>query len=303
MGNYMAFDIGGTSVKYAVVNKESKIVEKGKIQTPKKDLNELVLLILNVISNYREKYTFEGLAMSFPGAVNNNTGFIGGVSAVPYIHGPNIREILEKETGYKVSLENDANCAALAEVWIGTAKGANDVLFVVCGTGIGGAVIKDRKIHTGKHLFGGEFGYMIMEKDYENETFKTWSDTGSTAALVKRVAGLKGIPEEELNGEIIFKLAEEGDEICKKSVDIFYRNLAEGIYNLQYCYDPDMIVIGGAVSAREELISELNKKIEFLNKRVPTSKLKINIKRCEFSNDANIIGAVYNFINTFSKTN
>lgn len=299
MKYYMAFDIGGTNVKYAVVDESANIVEKGKFPTPKGKLDDLTSIIVNITNRFEDKYAFQGLAMSFPGAVNNETGFIGGISAVPYIHGPNIREILENKTGYMVSLENDANCAALAEVWKGAAKDVKDGLFVVCGTGIGGAVIKDRKLHTGKHLFGGEFGYMVVEKDYENETFEIWSNTASTAALVRRTADLKGISSEELDGELIFKLAEEGDEVCQKSVDIFYRNLADGIYNLQYFYDPEMIVIGGAISARKDLVLQLNKKIDYLKTKVPNSKLEINIEKCVFSNDANIIGAVYNFMNTF----
>lgn len=299
MKHYMAFDIGGTNVKYAVVDESANIVEKGKFPTPKGELDDLTSSIVNITNGFKEKYVFQGLAMSFPGAVNNDTGFIGGISAVPYIHGPNIRKVLENKTGYKVSLENDANCAALAEVWKGAAKDVKDVLFVVCGTGIGGAVIKDRKLHTGKHLFGGEFGYMIVEKDYENESFEIWSNTASTAALVRRTADLKGISSEELDGESIFKLAEEGDELCQKSVEIFYRNLAEGIYNLQYFYDPEMIVIGGAISAREDLVLQLNKKIDYFERKVPNSNLEVNIQKCVFSNDANIIGAVYNFMNTF----
>jgi glucokinase len=295
----MAFDIGGTNVKYAVVNSEAEIVEKGKFPTPMSGIDELISSIGKIANGYKEKYSFLGLAMSFPGSVNNKTGFIAGISAVPYIHGPNIRGLLEKETGLKVSMENDANCAALAEVWKGVAKDCNDVLFVVCGTGIGGAVIKDKMLHTGKHLFGGEFGFMIMEKDYETGQFNTWSGTASTAALVRKAAELKGVPVSELDGEIVFKLAEQGDEACKKAIDSFYRSLAEGIYNLQYSFDPEMVVIGGAISAREDLIPELNKRIEYLNKNIATSMLDVRVEKCAYSNDANIIGAVYNFMNTF----
>jgi glucokinase len=296
----MTFDIGGTNVKYAVVNSEAEIVEKGKFPTPKTGIEDLISSIGQVTRSYSDKYSFLGLAMSFPGSVNNETGFINGISAVRYIHGPNIRELLEKETGFKVSLENDANCAALAEVWKGVAKDAKDVLFVVCGTGIGGAVIKDKKLHTGKHLFGGEFGFMIMEKNYETGEFQTWSGTASTIAMVRNAAKLKGVDMEELDGEKVFKLAEQGDEACQKAIDMFYKSLAEGIYNLQYSFDPEMIVIGGAISAREDLISEIHKRLDYLNEHVATAMLRdIRVEKCAYSNDANIIGAVYNFMNTF----
>ncbi|ERI94411.1 ROK family protein [Clostridiales bacterium oral taxon 876 str. F0540] len=301
MKYYMAFDLGGTNLKYAVVDREANIIEKGKFPTPKQSIEELVSLIGKTTENNKSKYEFDGIALSFPGVVDNKSGFIGGASAVPYIHGPNIRELIEKETGFRTAMENDANCAALAEVWKGVAKDAEDVLFIVVGTGIGGAIIKDRKLHTGKNLYGGEFGYMITERDYEKQQFKIWSTTASTNAIVQKAAELKGICAQELNGEMVFDMAEKGDELCQKAIDYCLMSLAEGIFALQHMFDPDMIVIGGAISAREDIIDQLNKRIDILMKNISAARLYPRIERCKFNNDANIIGAVYNYMNTFKE--
>jgi glucokinase len=295
----LAFDVGGSNVKYAVVNEEAEIIEKGKSPVYKDNIDQFINSIVEIVSSYKIKYELIGIAMSCPGAVNNETGFIAGDSAVPCIHGPNIRELLEGATGLRVSLENDANCAALAEVWRGVAKDVKDALFIVIGTGIGGAIIKDKRLHTGKHLYGGEFGFMLMETDYENKVFKGWSETASTYAIVKKAAALKGVSPDGLNGEIVFWLAKEGDEQCKKAIDSCFNSLAMGIYNLQYIYDPEMIVIGGAISSREEIIEEINKRIEYLNSNISIARLSPRIERCAYSNDANLIGAVYNFMCTF----
>lgn len=299
MKHYMSFDLGGTNIKYAVVNDNAEIIEKGKIATPKRNLDELIALIEEITNRFKEKYEFKGVAMSCPGAVDNIRGIIGGSSAIPYIHGPNMRELIQEKTGLRVSLENDANCAALAEVWKGVAKNVNDVLFVVCGTGVGGSIIKNKTLHTGQHLHGGEFGYMIMDKDFEKGIFKTLSDTGSTHALIKKAAELKGILPEELNGEMVFKLAEENDEACKKAIDSFFMYLATGIYNLQYMYDPEMIVIGGAISARDDIVEEINKRLDIIMKNITYAKVYPRVERCAYLNDANILGAVYNFMSTF----
>lgn len=300
MKYYMAFDLGGTNVKYALVNSEAVIIAKGKRPTPKSGLEELMDIIGEVTKKFEKMYHIEGIAMSCPGAVDDARGIIEGASAIPYIHGPNIRQLIENRTGYRVTMENDANCAALAEVWRGVAKEAKDVLFVVCGTGIGGAVIKDRKLHIGKHLFGGEFGFMIMEKDFEKGIYKNWSETASTYALVKTAARLKGISPEELNGEMIFKLAEEHkDEGCIKAIELFFHYLAMGIYNLQYIYDPEMIVIGGAISEREDLVDRINEKLDAMISNIPIARIYPKVGKCAFSNDANILGAVYNFTNLF----
>ena len=109
------------------------------------------------------------MALSLPGAVDSETGIIGGSSALDYIHGPNIKEELEKRLQVRVEMENDANCAALAEVWKGAASDVNDCCFIVSGTGIGGAVVKNKRIHKGQHLHGGEFGYMIADFNFETK--------------------------------------------------------------------------------------------------------------------------------------
>lgn len=306
MGNYVAFDIGGGSVKYAIVDEEANIVDKGNFKTPhsedeKKDLEELIENMSSITSNYKKKYELLGVALSAPGAVDNESGFIKGSSALPYIHGPNIKELLENATGYKVSMENDANCAALAEVWKGVAEGCKDVLFVVSGTGIGGAVIVNGKLHTGLHLHGGEFGYMIAEADFKNKKFATWSDKGSTKALARRAAELKGIDKSELDGKKVFELADNGDEDAITAVNEYFETMAKFIYNLQYSFDPEIVVIGGAISAREDLVDRIQEKLNIIHDNITIAKVRSNVKICKYFNDSNIIGAVYNFKATFSK--
>ncbi|MGL4521898.1 MAG: ROK family protein, partial [Bacilli bacterium] len=226
------------------------------------------------------------------GAVNNATGFIEGASAVPYIHGPNIREAMESAFGMRVAMENDANCAALAEVWKGAASDVDDAMFLVCGTGIGGAVIKNRKLHVGKHLHGGEFGYLLM--DWRGDTLRNWSAAGSTNALVGHAAELLGVDKASLNGEQVFRQADEGNVECQTAIANFYETMCVGIFNLQYIYDPECIVIGGAISARVDLIEQLDVYMDKLLDRVKIAHVKPVLRKCKFANDANLLGAVYN---------
>ncbi|PJI07175.1 MULTISPECIES: ROK family protein [Clostridium] len=288
----LSFDVGGTSIKYGMVNENGEILEKGKFKTPKDDVEVLISKLNDVKVMFQKKYDIRGVGMSLPGAVNNDTGIIGGFSAVPCIHGFNIKKKISDTLGFKVSMENDANCAALGEVWKGAAEGLNDVVFMICGSGIGGAVVKNKKIHKGANLHGGEFGYMIVSDDYT-----TLSNAASTVEMAKRVAKAKKIPDIEVNGEMAFKLKENGDEIAKREIEVMYDNLAKAIYNIQYAYDPQMTIIGGAISAREDLIDNINKHIDMILKKVKIAKVKPNVKKCRFENDANLIGAVYNFLN------
>lgn len=202
-----------------------------------------------------------GVALSMPGAINTETGVIGGGSAIPYIHGPNVKELLQEKTGLTVELENDANCAGLAEGWIGAAKDVSDYVCLVIGSGNGGALVLNKKIHHGKNLHGGEFGYMLMENYLEQPPGENWSSVASTGGLVRHVAKRKGMDEASLDGKRVFEMADEGDYDVQDEIQKFIKRLAVGIFNIQYAIDPEKILIGGAISSREKLIDGLNEQL------------------------------------------
>jgi len=293
MNTYIAFDLGGTYLKYAIVNESGLILEKGKVKTPQKDIQELLSTINSITETFKKRYSIKQIAMSSPGAVDSKTGFIGGESAIDYIHGPNMMELISKTTNLDTYIENDAKCAALAELWLGNAREFNDVIFVVIGTGIGGAIVKDRKIHYGKNLHGGEFGYMLMKKELASDRYMNWSETSSTISLIEKVAKRKNVSVDSLSGQAIFKMASENDFDCIIELDEWYQTLAIGIFNLQYIYDPEVILIGGGVSEQIDLLAELNKRISDLVSKNGYATVFPVINKCLFNNDANLIGAVY----------
>ncbi|MEF3330192.1 ROK family protein [Oceanobacillus oncorhynchi subsp. incaldanensis] len=169
------------------------------------------------MKNQLKQYSNEdikGIAISSPDSVSEEE-IIYGSGAIPYIHGPNIKKHMETETGLAVHIENDANCAALSEVWKRAATGKNDVAVVVVGTGMGGAFIKNGSIHKGGHLHGGEFGYMILNSNNLGSGMNKFSETASTFSIIKRVAQQKQVDISSLTGEQIFLKAEQDDEVCK----------------------------------------------------------------------------------------
>lgn len=294
MSLYLAMDVGGTSIKYGVIDDEGNVSNQGKIVTPD-SLDKMYVEMEKIYHDLNQEV--EGLALSMPGAVDSEVGVIKGSSALDYIHGPNIKEDLQARLNLKVTLENDANCAALAEVWKGAASDVDDCMFIVSGTGIGGAVVKNRLIHRGKHLHGGEFGYMVALNDIENDEYISWSEAGSTVAVVKAVAKELGVEPETLDGKEIFDHASE-NPVYQKYVNQYFSVLAMGIYNLQYVYDPEKIVIGGAISARDDLLEQLEKHLDKIYTKISHAKIRPQVVKCKFANQANLIGAVYNFINS-----
>ncbi len=290
MKMYACVDIGGTAIKVAVANQVGELFEKQSFCVPA-DFEGLVTVISNWVADLQQRYEINGLAFSLPGAVHKS-GVVGGASSVDYIHGPNFIEVFKEKTKLNVSVENDANCAALAEVFSGAGKDYQDLMVIVCGSGIGGAIIKDSKVHYGAHLHGGEFGYMLFNKI--DDTFINLSDCGSTGSLLRKVqAHYKDI---KITGEKIFELASSGDEFCIQAIDEFYLYLALGVFNLQHIYDPNIILFGGAISTREDFISRLDDNIEVIRQSQDIKTVKPKLARCKYKKDANLVGALASFL-------
>lgn len=293
MNYYAVFDVGGSAIKYALMDEAGQFIEKSSTPTPKDGIELFMDTLVSVVKSFEKVYPLSGIALSMPGAVNVKTGIIGGVSAISYIHGPNIKKILEERTSLPVELENDANCAGLAEGWIGAAKDVSDYICIVIGTGIGGALVLDKKIRHGKNLHGGEFGFMIME-DYLEDKGIMWSHLGATGALVRKVAKLKGMDPDSLNGKKVFEMTDNGDPDVQAEIQRFIKRIAVGIFNLQYAIDPEKILIGGAISQREGLIDQINEALSEMKNKI--HRLPVKVERCRFGNDSNLIGALYHFL-------
>lgn len=280
------FDIGGSSVKHALWA-EDHIEMKGAFPTPE-TWEEMKVEMKKVERCHNSLGKQHGIAMSCPGAVNQEMGIIGGLSAVPYIHDFPIKKELEALFSLPVSMENDANCAALAELHQGAAKDADHALFLVIGSGIGGTVIQGRKLHRGKNLFGGEFGYMLLDDTH------TLSDLGSPVKAAERYRLEMNL--EKADGTLLFSEADKGEPVAVKHVESLVDALARGIFNLSVAFNPDLVVIGGGLSNREDLVHRITLKVDHYLHRQGAFGLKVSIVPCTFRSEANLLGAVVNFI-------
>ncbi len=298
MAYFLAIDIGGLSVKYGVLDSDGTIYEKGSFPSEREDFTCFLIPLIKCVHEMQAKYAIEGIAISSPGAVDTEKGIVHGGSALPCIHEKAFREIFMEQCQLEIAIENDANCAALGEVWKGAAAHNNDVAFVVCGTGIGGALVKDRKIHKGTHNHGGEFGYMVASVEEKEGTFKiiNWSEAASPGNMARAVSKQKGLEPESLNAKEVYALRESGDQIAKEGIETMYKELVKGIYNIQYTYDPEKIILGGAISARADLKAELDEVMARLLKATPISKVVPQIELCHYQGDANMIGALYHYL-------
>lgn len=290
--HFVSFDIGGTRVKYALLNDKGHILEKSSYKTPIGTKEEFYKEMIDKVNNYCLKYEISGICISAPGIINAKKGIVNLIYAVPALQGVNVKKELEELLEIDVAIENDAKCAALAEVWQGNARYYQDSIFVVIGTGIGGAVVKNKKIHHGANLYSGEFGMMLMNNS--EGKLENWSYLASVVNLVERCKKITG--DETLDGEKVFDLAGSGNELIKNEINLFYNNLAIGIYNLQFLYDPQVVIIGGGISQRPELSENISIALDKIYEKTGAGKNLTVIKSCELTSDANLIGALYNFL-------
>lgn len=287
MGMSLAvFDIGGTAVKHGVW-KNGQLTKVDAFPTPQ-NYEGLLNKFRQTILQY--EYPVEGVAISSPGAVDIATRQILGISAVDYLHHRPIFDELESYLNLPVTIENDANCAGIAEVELGAGRNAQNMVFVVIGTGVGGAIFIQRKLYKGTNLFGGEFGLM---KSMDTQTFS------KNGTLVKAANFYSEQTAKKVEGKDLFLLSKTGDSLAANCLNDMYQRIANNLYNIQVTLDPELIVLGGGVSKRSELAEEIASRLNNLLKEEQVEEIMPKIRCCEFQNDANLIGAALNFEQTF----
>lgn len=286
----VCLDFGGSSMKTALCKKDGTILAKASYPMCNQ-FEDFLCMIVQHIKNLQLAYDIEGIAISSCGAVHCDTGCIGGISAIPFIHGPNWKELILKHTGLPCEIENDANCAALSELYFGKAKEIQDMAFIVIGTGIGGAIVKNRSIHHGPHLYGGEFGMMLLHDD--EGKLVNYSLIASTSSMVRKIEERQ---HGTWDGKRIFESAINGNDDCIEIIQTFYDNVALGVFNIQHMIDPELILFGGAISARPDFKEQVMKSYEKLCAKLDFEALVPKLECCTYLQDANLLGALAHYL-------
>lgn len=281
----LCFDIGGTDIKYGVIEDE-KILYKSSMPTNYQLGQESVSnRILSVTKELMEQHDFDGVGVSCAGCVDFDYGeIVAGPENIKEFDNWNFKELFEENCGLKVVADNDVNCFGVAEGMTGAARKYNNYLTMTVGTGIGGAIVVNGEMWRGLNFRAAEFGRMLIEGGrYEN--------LASISALI-RMARIKGLTVG--SGLDVFNLYDQKNPDAVEVVTTFYHNLAVGIANLAYIFNPEAIVIGGGVSNRKTFASELKKELKKI--MVPSFYDTVKIFNAQYGNDGGMMGAYYNFI-------
>lgn len=252
MLNRVGVDLGGTKIEAILLDESLKTLERRRVPTPKNDYGQIVSSIANLVSDITLGISDFTFGVCTPGAISKQTGVIKN-SNTQCLMGKSIHTDLEKKLGIKVFQENDANCFAIAEATMGSATNHNVVFGVIMGTGVGGGIVFDKKIHSGRNLIAGEWGHHVL---HQNGNLCYCGKTGcvetylSGPALESRWSSLshESIPLPE----ILPKLDSDMGQIWKTE---FLENFGYALANVIDILDPDVIVLGGGLSNIDFLYS------------------------------------------------
>ena len=289
--NILAIDIGGTMVKYGLISSDGEILSTDKIETEaEKGLENILNKIDNIFKRYKENNPV-GIAVSGTGQINGIIGkVIGGNPIIPNWIGTNLVKILEKKYNLPAVLENDVNCVALGEKWIGAGKDLSNFICLTIGTGIGGGIILNNQLFRGENFVAGEFGHILIKKG-EFEQF------ASTTALIRLV---KERTEKTLNGKEIFDLEKKEIVEYQEVISEWIENLTDGLSSIVYCFNPANIILGGGVIGQGEAL--INRIKNSLFKKIGLQfKEKLNIIQAKLGNNAGMIGASYLLLEKINK--
>ncbi len=309
----LAVDLGGTNIAAAVVDEKYNIVSRANVKTPKGSgldaladaLAEAVFAVLAAASLTKENISFAGIGV--PGSVDSKNGIVYFAPNLSLKNAP-LRAVLFEKTGIMFALENDANAAALGEMLAGCGKGANSLVMVTLGTGVGGGIVINKKIYSGVNSVGAELGHMVIKSGGEKcgcgqkGCFEAYASVSALIRESKNAA--RQYPDSKINdickgnlesidGKTAFEAARLNDPAAKAVLENYFDNISVGITNLINIFQPQILCIGGSISKEgERLIAPIRERIEKYDfaKNLST---RTKLVAAELYGDAGLIGAAF----------
>lgn len=296
--NYLCVDIGGSSMKYGLLNHTAEILEKGSRSLG--HVKSAAEMLEAIRSLYEETGRPEGgIAVSYCGELNSATGYLFNGGSYPFMAEHNLKEDLEALCHTSVSVENDGNCAAAAEMYSGNLQNCSNAAVLIVGTGLAGALIFDHKLYRGTNYYAGLLSFMTAEinKDFSLDNMAA----RAVSANYLSSSYMQGKPDEEkMDGIRFFGLVNSGDETAMHVLERYCTNLANVVFNTQLMLDLEKICIGGGISVQplfREKLKEAYEKIYTITPLQYINPPKADLVFCADCNDANLIGALYHHMN------
>lgn len=281
----LGVDLGGTKIEAILLDENFVVIERKRIPTPKNDYDKILDSIISLVLDLSKNISDFTLGICTPGAISKQTGLIKN-SNTQCLVGRSLKEDLENKLEKKILMENDANCFALAEATLGVALDFDLVFGVILGTGVGGGIVIDKKLHSGRTNIGGEWGHHTLHRN-GNSCY-----CGKTGCVETYISGpslenqwtmLTG--KSQSLPEILSNI---DNEIGKKWKTDFLENFGYGLANVIDILDPDVIVLGGGLSNIDFLYTEGK---ESVYSKVFSDSIDTPILQNKLGDSAGVFGA------------
>ena len=306
----IGIDVGGTNIEVGLIDEKGNIIGElishTKSEKSFEEIDEnLILLTEQLIKEQRINIRdIMSIGIGLPGVTDSERGVFVTAPNLK-VDGFPIKDVFEKKFGIPVFIDNDANCAALAEAVLGSMKDFDYSVTITLGTGIGSGIIMNKRIFQWPHDFAGEIGHMVIQLDGELcgcGRKGCWEQYASSSAL-RRMA-VKELEKnsdsliikmvdgnlEKISTRIVFEADKRGDRIAREVIDIYIKYLGEGLVNVINILAPQAIAIGGGISRQGDRIIKPVK--EMVNSKIFARSMIIpEILPAEFARQAGIIGA------------
>lgn len=289
MSYSIGIDIGGTNLRTAVISKSGEIIDIFKVENEvQKGASYNLDKLVNQIKVEWSKYEIEKIGVGAPGPLDLKAGKLLNPANLKGWENFNIKEYLEDKLNLPVKVNNDANAAGLAESIVGSAKDCESVFYITVSTGVGGALILDKKIINGAHSQAAEIYNMIINEDeYSHAGLNKGGLEGQCSGVnIARIAS--EVYAKSITTKQVFELYKNNDDKAVKVIEKWIDNISIGIANIIAVVDPETIVIGGAVLIYNKYL--LPQIIECVGRKVADPAM-VNIRIAQIGDNAGLIGA------------
>jgi len=228
---YLVLDVGGSAIKYALMDKQAVILERGKVATPLDGFDAFRTEIISLYKYYQDQIA--GIAFSLPGVIDSEQGRCITGGSLKYNYNRDFVADIQTYCPLPMTIENDGKCAALAEAWQGSLSECKNGVVVLLGTHVGGGIIINRRLYKGSHFAAGEFTYLLIDRWHQKgEPYHYLGHDGSTGGLCRAVEQAKHLPSKCVDGHQVFDWANRGDSAACEVLDAYTYFLAMQFFNL-----------------------------------------------------------------------
>lgn len=283
----VGIDLGGTKITGVLATPSGKVLMDVHVPTEaakgkEKVIENIKKAIHMLIQSHKVK--IKAIGIGAPGPILYEKGMVIEAPNLPGWKRVNLKKIIEKEFKVPVFVDNDANCAALAEAWFGAGKLAKHFIYMTISTGIGGGIVIDKKLYRGAVGSAGEFGHMMIDPRGPR---CGCGKRGCLEALASGSALKKKTGMDAISVELA---ARQGDKKAKKAIREIAHHLALGIANLVNIFNPERVIIGGGLSNMRELLFVPVRK-EFKKYALTLPAKSVRIVRAKLGTKAGVLGA------------